>query len=316
MKLISMFIILLLFGVTAAFAQLELLLPGVYHETHKEEQGFRTYQLPLGPFRDGKVKTIRVEGKVFKRSWRLISENDTTTTLMDSLRRQIEAAEFKSIFDCDTDQCGGFDFRFYGEIFLAPKMHIDLGNYKFLSAERKGGNEREYLSLVVSRGGDSLFIQLTFIGSPTELNLKTKSSNKVAESVLDPKNALKETVAELLEKYGSAILSDVEFEVGSGELKGEDYLSLSDLSQYLSVNKKASIALVGHTDSEGDIDRNMELSKERADSVSMLLISKFGVNPSQVNAYGIGPLSPRASNFNAKSRNMNRRVEVILLNSK
>ncbi|MDA0361457.1 MAG: OmpA family protein [Proteobacteria bacterium] len=316
MKLISFFTILVLFGVTVAFAQLELLLPGVYHETHLEEQEFRTYQLPVGPFRNGKVKTVSVDGEVVKRAWRVISENDTTTTLMDSLRKQTEAAEFKSIFDCDTDQCGGFDFRFHGEIFLAPKMHIDLGNYKFLSAERKQGNEREYLSLVVSRGGNSLFLQLTFIGPPAQLNLKTKSSNKVAESVLEPKNTLMETVAELLEKYGSAVLSDVEFEVGSGELKGEDYLSLSDLSQYLKSNTKVNIALVGHTDSEGDTDRNMELSKERADSVSMVLISKFEVNPSQVNSYGIGPLSPRVSNLNATSRSMNRRVEVILLNSK
>jgi OOP family OmpA-OmpF porin len=75
-----------------------------------------------------------------------------------------------------------------------------------------------------------------------------------------------------------------------------------------------SIVLVGHTDSRGSLESNIKLSKERAISVQALLNTQFpDIEPGRINADGIGYLAPVASNQTITGRELNRRVEVILI---
>jgi outer membrane protein OmpA-like peptidoglycan-associated protein len=71
--------------------------------------------------------------------------------------------------------------------------------------------------------------------------------------------------------------------------------------------------LVGHTDSVGGLSGNIALSKRRAQSVRQRLIDTHGVDPSRLDAEGMGYLSPAASHLTPEGREANRRVEVIVL---
>jgi outer membrane protein OmpA-like peptidoglycan-associated protein len=71
----------------------------------------------------------------------------------------------------------------------------------------------------------------------------------------------------------------------------------------------------GFTDSQGADDYNLELSQSRADSVAMAIIQR-GVDAQRVRALGYGEGYPVASNANAGSRQLNRRVEIIVSNDK
>ncbi len=72
-----------------------------------------------------------------------------------------------------------------------------------------------------------------------------------------------------------------------------------------------SIAIEGHTDSDGDDAFNLALSQERADAVAAYFVA-FGIEPERVSAVGKGESEPAASNDTPEGRSRNRRVEFVL----
>ncbi len=71
-----------------------------------------------------------------------------------------------------------------------------------------------------------------------------------------------------------AIPSDVLFDTGSAELKGEADAVLTELAEDLADGfAEAELTVVGHTDSRGDADANQELSVERGEAVARWLAS-------------------------------------------
>ena len=83
---------------------------------------------------------------------------------------------------------------------------------------------------------------------------------------------------------------------------------------------KGDIVVEGHTDdlplgAHSPFKSNWELSVSRAFSV-ITFLTDHGVDPTKVSARGYGPYRPRAPNISAENREMNRRIEVVLLNPK
>jgi outer membrane protein OmpA-like peptidoglycan-associated protein len=71
------------------------------------------------------------------------------------------------------------------------------------------------------------------------------------------------------------------------------------------------ILIEGHTDSRGADAYNMNLSRQRADSVANYLTS-HGIASEKVSAVGVGSSRPVASNETPEGRAMNRRVEITI----
>lgn len=70
--------------------------------------------------------------------------------------------------------------------------------------------------------------------------------------------------------------------------------------------------IIGHTDSTGDADHNMGLSKRRAAAVRDYLVAT-GTQPEKLRIIGRGENEPIASNDTEDGRALNRRVEVIVI---
>jgi len=79
----------------------------------------------------------------------------------------------------------------------------------------------------------------------------------------------------------------------------------------LQAKPNLKIYVVGHTDNVGSFEHNIKLSKDRADSVVKELVSKYSINASRLQAFGVGPTSPAASNQTEEGREKNRRVELV-----
>jgi OmpA-OmpF porin, OOP family len=105
-------------------------------------------------------------------------------------------------------------------------------------------------------------------------------------------------------------IQDLEFEFGKSSIKPASYPSLDRVAKLLST-KGFSLKLGGHTDNVGSADRNMVLSKDRAEAVKQYLVSQ-GANPSRIEAVGYGANQPIATNKTAAGRQKNRRVEFTL----
>jgi outer membrane protein OmpA-like peptidoglycan-associated protein len=108
-------------------------------------------------------------------------------------------------------------------------------------------------------------------------------------------------------------LDDVLFDTGTAQLKPGAQRSLNQIAAFLDENPERRVQIEGFTDSEGTNDYNIELSQSRADAVAMAIIQR-GIDAQRVRAMGYGEQFPVASNASAGSRQLNRRVEVILSN--
>jgi outer membrane protein OmpA-like peptidoglycan-associated protein len=69
--------------------------------------------------------------------------------------------------------------------------------------------------------------------------------------------------------------------------------------------------VVGHTDNVGQLPANLDLSHRRADAVVKILSTKYSIAASRLDAQGVGPLAPVASNDSDAGRAKNRRVELV-----
>jgi outer membrane protein OmpA-like peptidoglycan-associated protein len=78
-------------------------------------------------------------------------------------------------------------------------------------------------------------------------------------------------------------------------------------------NPSEPIVIEGHTDARGGRDHNMRLALARAEAVRAYLVSR-GVPAAQLEARGVGPDRPVATNASAEGRANNRRVEIVLPN--
>lgn len=99
------------------------------------------------------------------------------------------------------------------------------------------------------------------------------------------------------------------FQFGSSYINPNDRV-LNKLANELK-SSNSRIKLVGHSDSTGSEDINLEISKSRAQAVLSFLISK-GVSRNLMSVDGLGEAKPLNGNASPEERASNRRVEIIL----
>ena len=74
--------------------------------------------------------------------------------------------------------------------------------------------------------------------------------------------------------------------------------------------------IAGHTDNVGSEDYNFGLGQQRAESVAGYLVSKDGVDPTQIRVVSYGASKPVADNATSRGRRSNRRVEILVYQEK
>ncbi|CEN36652.1 sodium-translocating pyrophosphatase [Capnocytophaga cynodegmi] len=102
------------------------------------------------------------------------------------------------------------------------------------------------------------------------------------------------------------------FKSGSDELTSDSDAQLMNIVTILKAFPKAGLRVGGYTDNSGDAQKNIELSKRRAESVKMKLVA-LGASESQLSAEGYGDRHPVCpENDTPECRAKNRRVDVRL----
>ena len=83
------------------------------------------------------------------------------------------------------------------------------------------------------------------------------------------------------------------------------------IARGLETNPSLKLTIGGHTDSTGNADHNLDLSRRRAESVKSILVSQFNVDASRLSTAGLGATKPIDSNDSPQGRAQNRRVEFV-----
>ncbi|MFH0785784.1 MAG: OmpA family protein [Pseudomonadota bacterium] len=101
------------------------------------------------------------------------------------------------------------------------------------------------------------------------------------------------------------------FQKGATELTTDSEAMLPLILQAIKDRKSESIAVIGHSDTAGDRDFNLRLSKERALAVSQLL-NQAGVPQTQITSTSHGEENLLIKTADNVPEEKNRRVEVVV----
>ncbi|MCL6282337.1 OmpA family protein [Ruegeria sp. 2012CJ41-6] len=295
---------LCLCAATAAQAQVPIL-PDEAHQVTERIDLLDSYDLPVGVISDGVLPVRGFEGRVDRRAWRLTGYSGSTLQVIDPIRAQLIQAGYEIVLDCVARTCGGFDFRFATEVIPAPDMYVTLEDFRFLSAIRKD----EAISVLVSRTRADAYVQVVSV-TPAG---RPRPAPEDAVSLPETEPQAQPDLISTLTQTGHAVLSDLEFATGSSTLSAGSYASLAALAEAMQRAPEMRVAIVGHTDTVGQLNSNIALSKRRAEAVRDRLLGDHGIAPGRVDAEGMGYLSPLTTNLTPEGRETNRRVVVMLL---
>ena len=106
--------------------------------------------------------------------------------------------------------------------------------------------------------------------------------------------------------------SEVMFAYDSANISPAFAPTLRKVAGFMERRPRTRARIIGHTDSVGSNSYNMDLSLRRAESVAAFLNGQ-GVHPRRLFTDGRGKQDPIASNATPEGRQMNRRVDIILL---
>ena len=166
------------------------------------------------------------------------------------------------------------------KIEIAPKYLEKDGTFEFDLI-----NNRDYLLII--QGDDFFRIEeLFYLDGPLELH---KVTEPLASRV----------------KFES-----IEFDVGKSDIKEEMYADLNKIVNFLYDNFDFKLKISGHTDSHGNLENNLRLSKERAQNIRDYIVIFAGIFEERIQADGYGSIKPIIENeITEKDRRVNRRVE-------
>ncbi len=142
-----------------------------------------------------------------------------------------------------------------------------------------------------------------------------------------PKSATEVRVGEILSELDTSTTPEgtvitlpevVLFDFDRAELKPDARATLAEVAEVLAFYAEAPVSVRGHTDAKGADDYNQDLSERRAAAVVAALAGDHGIDPSRLQAEGLGESQPVAPNEhpdgsdNPEGRQQNRRVEIVL----
>jgi len=203
---------------------------------------------------------------------------------------------------------------------LAAKYNISF----FVVSNASSKIEKDILKAVGSINAYSRMIPLDYLlTSPANLtgalfvleeNIVERAINieKIVGIVLSPPGVAAPPLAEADINTLAAELKDIRFDFNKSDIKPEYYDSLDMLGKFMQVDSQNMVIFSGFTDSAGDPEYNLGLSRQRAESVGMYLVERFGIDPERIVLHWYGEASPVAGNDTFEGRSQNRRVETVV----
>ncbi len=116
-----------------------------------------------------------------------------------------------------------------------------------------------------------------------------------------------------IEAGSVAQLNNIFFDYDKWDLRPESRFELDRFVEVLNKNPTLKIEIAGHTDSIGSDNYNLRLSDRRAKSVRDYLVNNGRIAAERMSSQGYGEKRPVATNSTDEGRQLNRRVEIVIL---
>ena len=273
--------------------------PGSYIAKYLTKE-FDEFSLPLGPVEEENTitKNQHLEGKITRIVY-VAPAGRTVLEVFRNYQAALKKAGFETLFTCGPQGCGSTVANAYANSgdnadYWGPEHGIH-----YVSAKLARPEGDVYVSLLVDDLGPD---------SRTDAELYVIEV-KPMESDLITVNAA--SLANDINRTGHASVYGIYFDTGKADVKPESDATLSEIAKLIQGDPTLKLYVVGHTDNQGALDLNMDLSRRRAEAVLAALTTKYAVPATRLKAYGCGPYSPVASNDSEDGRAKNRRVELV-----
>jgi outer membrane protein OmpA-like peptidoglycan-associated protein len=263
--------------------------------TGYQVKDFDAAKVQAAAFKDGKpTKALRLEGRVSRIAYKTAA-GPSILEVSRNFEQQLTKAGFKTLLACDTDACGGIPFTENVDVLPVPQMWVDGFDYHYFSARKSESGRDTYAAVITSKNNDEIYTQLVVV----QLNAM---DNKMVDAA---------AMAKGLGDKGHIALYGIYFDTDKTTLKPESRPTLDEIAKLLKNQPKLSVYIVGHTDTQGGYDYNMNLSRGRAQSVAADLVAHYGIDKARLKTAGVGFLAPLASNATEEGRALNRRTELV-----
>ena len=195
-----------------------------------------------------------------------------------------------------------------GEPVLDAELEITYENSDRVEKVRVNGNDGKYAAIIKAEEGEDVMINVKKEGHAFDSQLITAEVIAKKETVRSEDMEMREI--EIGKPY---TINDILYQTASAELSKQSKFILRQFSRFLDENPSITIAIQGHTDNEGNAEKNLDLSQRRADGVKDYLIS-LGIKASRLEAIGYGQKQPKVPNTSAANKARNRRTEFVIKN--
>ena len=243
---------------------------------------------------DAESTSKTVEGQIVRIMYK-VPEGSSPLEVFRNFEGRIKEAGYELEFSGEQDAYT-MNYKHPSEV-LAPLQMASGGStmhYAFGTA-RDGDTEKYIGLLVVSIRPKGVGVQI--------ITAETKAmENRMVDAA-----AMQEAIAE----SGHIALYGIYFDTDSDVIKAESQPTVTEIARFLNENSSVNVIVVGHTDNQGSLPYNLDLSKRRAASVVRALTSEHGVAAGRLDSAGVGYLAPVASNDKEAGRALNRRVELV-----
>ena len=115
-----------------------------------------------------------------------------------------------------------------------------------------------------------------------------------------------------LRNEGRIALYGILFDTNQAVIKPESDPTLGEMASALKAEPALKVFIVGHTDNQGVVANNVELSRRRAQAVVDALVTRHGIAAARLQAQGVANFAPTAANTSEDGRARNRRVEMVV----
>ena len=246
-------------------------------------------------FKDGNpADARRLEGRI-TRIAHATKPGSSILEVSRNFETQLAKAGYETLLACDTDTCGFIPFTEAIDVLPIPQMWVDGFNYHYYAGRKLEGGREAYASVVVSENNREIHAQLT----GAELGaIENKMVNAAA-------------MAKGLGETGHIALYGIYFDTDKAMIKPESRPTLEQIAKLLTGQPLPNVFIVGHTDSRGTYDHNLDLSRRRAEAIAAELAKSYRVAQARLRTAGVGMLAPLGSNATEAGRALNRRVELV-----
>lgn len=250
-------------------------------------------------------KRLKLQGQINRIQYATSIENNSPLVYMNYLSA-LKKSNWEILFKGAGDNELGnesYEWSYYlfgnegyalGDKF-GSKYNLWGDNHCYIAAKFEDNDTTYYASIYIYEKDNSTIINQDII------KIKNPDIGLVTAKLMTEK----------IDKKGHIALDGIFFDTGKSTIMVKSIPALKNIAEFLNSNKNKKYFIVGHTDNVGGFQLNMNLSRERAESVMKELVAKYNVNANQLKAKGVANLSPIVSNVTDKGKAKNRRVEIV-----